>query len=367
MPRGDETGGEPRTQRGRQGRRHHRSARASAGRWRSGFAEAGADDRGRQPQASAACRAGGRRGAGAMGRQACRCAATSASGTQCQRLDRRLTGRGVRAHRRAESTTQGIAPVPVQFAARRHARGCSTRRSTVNLKGPLRLDAALAAEHMPAPAAAVINVSCKACAAPVVRSTVAAYAAAEAGLKRADAGGRRRSSGRSGIGSVGIVCGTFHTDSLHKSMPTEGDSMAMASSVCRPDRIFRRNRRNRTVSRERRQLVSQRRAHCSRWRVSWKRSTTRWSSSRWRKRDRPGAGKSRHDARRQRRHRRCGADRARRGADSGELPAGTLAVRTDVSDPASVCRAPRRRAGIDAAASTCSATTQAVSTFNMLA
>jgi NAD(P)-dependent dehydrogenase (short-subunit alcohol dehydrogenase family) len=96
----------------------------------------------------------------------------------------------------------------------------------VNLKGPLRLTA-LAAEHM-ASGGSVINISSKASLHPTSLTLV--YAAAKAGLNAltkatADELGPR------GIRVNAIVCGTFHTDSLHASLPSEELQARMASNV----------------------------------------------------------------------------------------------------------------------------------------
>jgi NAD(P)-dependent dehydrogenase (short-subunit alcohol dehydrogenase family) len=96
----------------------------------------------------------------------------------------------------------------------------------VNLKGPLRLTA-LAAEHM-APGGSVINISSKASLHPTSLTLV--YAAAKAGLNAltkatADELGPR------GVRVNAIVCGTFHTDSLHASLPSEELQARMASNV----------------------------------------------------------------------------------------------------------------------------------------
>jgi NAD(P)-dependent dehydrogenase (short-subunit alcohol dehydrogenase family) len=96
----------------------------------------------------------------------------------------------------------------------------------VNLKGPLRLTA-LAAEHM-APGGSIINISSKASLHP--SSFTVVYAAAKAGLNAltkatADELGAR------GIRVNAIVCGTFHTDSLHASLPSEEAQAQMASNV----------------------------------------------------------------------------------------------------------------------------------------
>jgi NAD(P)-dependent dehydrogenase (short-subunit alcohol dehydrogenase family) len=117
----------------------------------------------------------------------------------------------------------GIAPVP--SGLKDVTPELFDKTIDVNLKGPLRLTA-LAAEHMPAGSAVII--SSKAAMYPSPSTVV--YAAAKAGLNvLTKAAGQE--FGPRGIRVNCIVCGTFHTDSLHKSMPTEEIRTAMASSV----------------------------------------------------------------------------------------------------------------------------------------
>ncbi len=118
----------------------------------------------------------------------------------------------------------GIAPVPpsmIDITA-----DLFDKTIAVNLKGPLRLTA-LAAEHMPA-GGSVINISSKASLYPSPFTIV--YAAAKAGLNaltKAAAG----ELGPRGIRVNAIVCGTFHTDSLHASLPSQEMQAQMASNV----------------------------------------------------------------------------------------------------------------------------------------
>jgi NAD(P)-dependent dehydrogenase (short-subunit alcohol dehydrogenase family) len=107
----------------------------------------------------------------------------------------------------------GIAPVPPSLLE--VSAELFDKTIAVNLKGPLRLTA-LAAEHMEA-GGSIINISSKASLHPTSFTVV--YAAAKAGLNAltkaaADEFGPR------GIRVNAIVCGTFHTDSLHASLPT---------------------------------------------------------------------------------------------------------------------------------------------------
>jgi NAD(P)-dependent dehydrogenase (short-subunit alcohol dehydrogenase family) len=118
----------------------------------------------------------------------------------------------------------GIAPVPPSL--KDVTPELFDKTIDVNLKGPLRLTA-LAVEHMPA-GGAVINISSKASLHPSPFTVV--YAAAKAGqnaLTKAAA----QEFGPRGIRVNSIVCGTFHTDSFHKSMPSQEAQQHMASRV----------------------------------------------------------------------------------------------------------------------------------------
>ena len=118
----------------------------------------------------------------------------------------------------------GIAPVPPSL--RDVTEDLFDKTIAVNLKGPLRLSA-LAAEHM-SPGSSIINISSKASLHPTSFTVV--YAAAKAGLNaltKASAG----ELGPRGIRVNAIVCGTFHTDSLHASLPSEEMRAQMASNI----------------------------------------------------------------------------------------------------------------------------------------
>jgi NAD(P)-dependent dehydrogenase (short-subunit alcohol dehydrogenase family) len=118
----------------------------------------------------------------------------------------------------------GIAPVPPSLLE--VTSELFDKTIDVNLKGPLRLTA-LAAEHMQ-PGSAVINISSKASLRPSPFTVV--YAAAKAGqnaLTKAAA----QELGPRGIRVNSIVCGTFHTDSLHRSMPTEDVQREIAATL----------------------------------------------------------------------------------------------------------------------------------------
>ena len=118
----------------------------------------------------------------------------------------------------------GIAPVPPSLLG--VTADLFDKTVAVNLKGPLRLTA-LAAEHM-GPGASVINVSSKASLHPNPFTVV--YAAAKAGLNALTMAAAQEFGGR-GIRVNAIVCGTFHTDSFHKSAPTAEMRADMAGRV----------------------------------------------------------------------------------------------------------------------------------------
>ena len=118
----------------------------------------------------------------------------------------------------------GIAPVPPSLLD--VSADLFDKTIGVNLKGPLRLTA-LATEHMPA-GGAVINISSKASLHPTPFTVV--YAAAKAGLN-ALTKATAVEFGARGIRVNAIVCGTFHTDSFHSSMPSEEMRTEMASRI----------------------------------------------------------------------------------------------------------------------------------------
>jgi len=107
----------------------------------------------------------------------------------------------------------GIAPVPPSLLE--VSAELFDKTIAVNLKGPLRLTA-LAAEHMGA-GGSIINISSKASLHPTSFTVV--YAAAKAGLNALTKAAADEFGSR-GIRVNAIVCGTFHTDSLHASLPT---------------------------------------------------------------------------------------------------------------------------------------------------
>ncbi|MDQ1433945.1 MAG: hypothetical protein QOF59_761 [Actinomycetota bacterium] len=118
----------------------------------------------------------------------------------------------------------GIAPVPPSLID--VTSELFDKTIAVNLKGPLRLTA-LAAARITA-GGSIVNISSKASLHPTPFTVV--YAAAKAGLNaltKASAG----EFGPRGIRVNAIVCGTFHTDSLHASLPTDEMQAQMATNV----------------------------------------------------------------------------------------------------------------------------------------
>jgi NAD(P)-dependent dehydrogenase (short-subunit alcohol dehydrogenase family) len=118
----------------------------------------------------------------------------------------------------------GIAPVPPSLLG--VTSELFDKTIAVNVKGPLRLSA-LAAEHMPA-GGSIINISSKAALHPTPFTVV--YAAAKAGLNALTKAAANEFGPR-GIRVNAIVCGTFHTDSLHASIPTEALQAQMTANI----------------------------------------------------------------------------------------------------------------------------------------
>jgi NAD(P)-dependent dehydrogenase (short-subunit alcohol dehydrogenase family) len=118
----------------------------------------------------------------------------------------------------------GIAPVPPSLVD--VTQGLFDKTIAVNLRGPLRL-IGLAAAHMQT-GSSVINISSKASLHP--SSFTVVYAAAKAGLNALTKAAANEFGPR-GIRVNAIVCGTFHTDSLHTSLPTEDLEAQMASRI----------------------------------------------------------------------------------------------------------------------------------------
>jgi NAD(P)-dependent dehydrogenase (short-subunit alcohol dehydrogenase family) len=118
----------------------------------------------------------------------------------------------------------GIAPVPPSLAG--VTEDLFDKTIAVNLKGPLRLSA-VAAPHMP-PGSTIITISSKASTHPSPFTVV--YAAAKAGLNTLTRAMAQEFAPQ-GIRVNGIVCGTFHTDSFHASIPNEEAARAMAARI----------------------------------------------------------------------------------------------------------------------------------------
>jgi NAD(P)-dependent dehydrogenase (short-subunit alcohol dehydrogenase family) len=118
----------------------------------------------------------------------------------------------------------GIAPVPPSLDA--VTPELFDKTFAVNLRGPLRLTA-LSARHMAA-GSSVINISSKASQNPGPYTVV--YAAAKAGLNALTQASAKE-YGPKGIRVNAIVCGTFHSDSLHVLLPTEEAQNRMAANI----------------------------------------------------------------------------------------------------------------------------------------
>jgi NAD(P)-dependent dehydrogenase (short-subunit alcohol dehydrogenase family) len=123
----------------------------------------------------------------------------------------------------------GIAPVPPSLLG--VSEELFAKTIDVNLRGPLRLTA-LAAEHM-APGSTIINISSKASTHPSPFTVV--YAAAKAGLNVLTKASAQELAPK-GIRVNVIVCGMFHTDSFHKSVP-DAESQRAAGSRTAVGRI----------------------------------------------------------------------------------------------------------------------------------
>jgi NAD(P)-dependent dehydrogenase (short-subunit alcohol dehydrogenase family) len=158
----------------------------------------------------------------ALGRRSLAVACHVADWAQCQILIDEAVG--AFGHIDVLVNNAGIAPVPPSLAG--VTNDLFDKTIGVNLKGPLRLTA-LAAEHMPA-GGAVINISSKASTHPSPFTVV--YAAAKAGLNALTAAAGQEYGPR-GIRVNGIICGTFDTDSLRSSLPSEQAAVEAASRV----------------------------------------------------------------------------------------------------------------------------------------
>ncbi len=158
----------------------------------------------------------------ALGRRALAVSCHVGDWVQCERLvDLTIAEFG---HIDVLVNNAGIAPVPPSLLG--VTAELFDKTIAVNLKGPLRLTA-LVAPHMP-PGGTVINISSKASLHPTPFTVV--YAAAKAGLNTLTKACAVEFGPR-GIRVNAIVCGTFHTDSLHVSLPSEEMQAAMASNI----------------------------------------------------------------------------------------------------------------------------------------
>jgi NAD(P)-dependent dehydrogenase (short-subunit alcohol dehydrogenase family) len=118
----------------------------------------------------------------------------------------------------------GIAPVPPSLLG--VTEELFDKTIGVNLKGPLRLSA-LAAEHIPS-GGSILTISSKASIRPTPFTVV--YAAAKAGLNALTAA-MAQEYGPRGIRVNGIICGTFFTDSLRRSLTDESSAAAVADRL----------------------------------------------------------------------------------------------------------------------------------------
>lgn len=118
----------------------------------------------------------------------------------------------------------GIAPVPPSIGGITEA--LFDKTIGVNLKGPVRL-MGLAAEHM-ASGGSVINISSQASMRPTPSTVV--YSAAKAALNAVTKAAAHELGPR-GIRVNGIVCGTFHTASLHRSLVDQDSRDRTAQTI----------------------------------------------------------------------------------------------------------------------------------------
>jgi NAD(P)-dependent dehydrogenase (short-subunit alcohol dehydrogenase family) len=185
-----------------------------------GFAEAGADvvvasrKFGACEEVAAEVRA--------LGRQALAVACHVGDWEQCAALIDAVVGEFGRIDVLVNNA--GIAPVPPSLLE--VTPELFDKTIAVNLRGPLRLTS-LAAEHMPR-GGSIINISSKASLHPTAVTVV--YAAAKAGLNALTRAAASELAPR-GIRVNAIVCGTFHTDSFHASVPTVELQAGMATRV----------------------------------------------------------------------------------------------------------------------------------------
>jgi NAD(P)-dependent dehydrogenase (short-subunit alcohol dehydrogenase family) len=118
----------------------------------------------------------------------------------------------------------GIAPVPPSLDG--VTEELFDKTIAVNLKGPLRLSG-VAAAHLP-DGGSIINISSVASVRPSPFTVV--YAAAKAGLNALTKAAAQELGPR-GIRVNAIICGTFHTDSFSRSMPSDEVEREMAARI----------------------------------------------------------------------------------------------------------------------------------------
>ncbi len=129
----------------------------------------------------------------------------------------------------------GIAPAPPSLAGITET--LFDKTIAVNLKGPVRLTG-LAADNL-RPGGSIINISSVSSVRPTPHTVV--YAAAKAGLNALTIAAAQE-LGPKGIRVNAIICGSFHTDSFDRGMPSEEVAAALASRmslgrIAQPDEV----------------------------------------------------------------------------------------------------------------------------------
>jgi NAD(P)-dependent dehydrogenase (short-subunit alcohol dehydrogenase family) len=158
----------------------------------------------------------------ALGRRAAAVACHVGSWVECEELvDRTLAEMG---RLDVLVNNAGIAPVPPSLDA--VTEELFDKTVAVNLKGPLRLSG-VASRHM-TEGGSIINISSVASVRPSPHTVV--YAAAKAGLNVLTKASSQELGPR-GIRVNCIICGTFHTDSFDRSLPTADMAEAMAARL----------------------------------------------------------------------------------------------------------------------------------------
>jgi NAD(P)-dependent dehydrogenase (short-subunit alcohol dehydrogenase family) len=142
--------------------------------------------------------------------------------SQCDALIQRTVGEF--GHLDVLVNNAGIAPVAPSL--KETSEELVDKTFAVNLKGPLRL-MGLAAEHLP-DGGSIINISSLASLHPTPFTTV--YSAAKAALNALTIAAAQELAPK-GIRVIAIVCGSFRTDSLMRSVPTEEMAEGLAARV----------------------------------------------------------------------------------------------------------------------------------------